>query len=239
MTGYDKDNIPSDITSGITIGSNAGTLLQPPMVNEITAVTTPTNDNTPSYTFKSSKSGTITYGGSCTSSTTSATVGNITINFNTLLDGTYSDCTLYVTSNTGVKGETLSVTPFTVDTTAPTVTFSPANGSTGVAITDNIIITFSEALRNIDNTELTDINIDSLNLITLVYSSAGNLAIDFDATINDNKTIITINPTDIDLDDPEVTHLVKSQSVNVAIGDTVEDYVGHRITASDATFDTQ
>ena len=60
MAGFDKDNIPSDITNSITTGSNAGILLQPPMVKEITAVTTPTKDNTPSYTFKSSKAGTIT-----------------------------------------------------------------------------------------------------------------------------------------------------------------------------------
>ncbi|HHZ98050.1 MAG TPA: hypothetical protein EYN68_00490 [Candidatus Marinimicrobia bacterium] len=126
MAGFDKDNIPSDITNSITTGSNAGILLQPPMVKEITAVTTPTKDNTPSYTFKSSKAGTITYGGSCISDNTSATTDNNTITFTTLSDGTHSNCILYVTSSTGVKGNSLSVTPFTVDTTAPTAYWTAA-----------------------------------------------------------------------------------------------------------------
>ena len=34
-----------------------------PVLTEITAVTTPTNDTTPDYTFSSSEAGTITYGG--------------------------------------------------------------------------------------------------------------------------------------------------------------------------------
>jgi hypothetical protein len=66
---------------------------------EITAVTTPTNDSTPDYTFYSSTAGTITYGGSCSSSTTSAVSGNNTITLNTLSLGTYSDCTVTVTDS--------------------------------------------------------------------------------------------------------------------------------------------
>ena len=50
-----------------------------PVIAEINAVTTPTDDNTPNYTFSSTEAGTITYGGSCSSSTTSATSGNNTI----------------------------------------------------------------------------------------------------------------------------------------------------------------
>ena len=38
-----------------------------PVIAEVTAVTTPTNDSTPDYTFSSSEAGTITYGGSCSS----------------------------------------------------------------------------------------------------------------------------------------------------------------------------
>ena len=100
------------------------------MVKEITAVTTPTKVNTPSYTFKSSKAGTITYGGNCSSDNTSATAENNTITFTTLSDGTYSNCNLYVTSSTGVKGKTLSVTSFTVDTTV-TANFTAATDNVG------------------------------------------------------------------------------------------------------------
>ena len=46
-----------------------------PVIAEVTAVTTPTKDTTPNYTFSSNEAGTITYGGSCSSGTTSATSG--------------------------------------------------------------------------------------------------------------------------------------------------------------------
>jgi Flp pilus assembly protein TadG len=69
------------------------------IIKEVTAVTTPTIDTTPNYTFSSSKAGTITYGGSCSSSTTIAISGKNTITFNALADGTYDDCTITVTEN--------------------------------------------------------------------------------------------------------------------------------------------
>ena len=50
-----------------------------PTIAEVTAVTTPTTDTTPDYTFSSDEAGTITYGGSCSSTTTSAVSGNNTI----------------------------------------------------------------------------------------------------------------------------------------------------------------
>ena len=46
-----------------------------PVIEETTKVTTPTNDSTPNYTFTSTEAGTITYGGSCSSGTTSAFPG--------------------------------------------------------------------------------------------------------------------------------------------------------------------
>ena len=71
------------------------------IIEEVTAVTTPTIDTTPNYTFSSTKVGTITYGGSCSSSTTIAIAGNNTITLNTLSDGTYSNCTITITDNSG------------------------------------------------------------------------------------------------------------------------------------------
>ena len=44
-----------------------------PVLTEVYPVTTPTDDPSPNYTFSSTKAGTITYGGSCSSGTTSAT----------------------------------------------------------------------------------------------------------------------------------------------------------------------
>jgi len=88
-----------NVSSSQTITSF--TVVIPPILGEVTAVTTPTNDTTPNYTFSSSKAGTITYGGSCSSSTTIAISGINTITFNALADGTYDDCTITVTENSG------------------------------------------------------------------------------------------------------------------------------------------
>ena len=86
-------------TAVVTADSNA-TVIEL-ILKEVTAVETPTTDTTPEYTFSSTKAGTITYGGSCSSSTTVAVTGNNTITLNTLSDGTYSDCTITVTDNAG------------------------------------------------------------------------------------------------------------------------------------------
>ena len=91
---------------------------------EVTAITTPTTDTTPDYTFSSTESGSITYGGSCSSSTTSAISGNNTITLNSLDNGTYSDCIITVTttitntitnenSESNLSGS-LTITSFTV-----------------------------------------------------------------------------------------------------------------------------
>ena len=87
---------------------------------EVTAITTPTTDTTPDYTFSSTESGTLTYGGSCSSSTTSAISGNNTITLSSLSVGTYADCTIIVSKTmTTNKSETtlsgsLTITSFTV-----------------------------------------------------------------------------------------------------------------------------
>ena len=85
-----------------------------PSISQATAVTTPTNDTTPNYTFSSTEAGTITYGGSCSSGTTSATSGNITITLVALSYGTYSDCTITVTDSVGNVSNTLTITSFIV-----------------------------------------------------------------------------------------------------------------------------
>ena len=95
-----------------------------PVIAEVTAVTTLSNDTTPNYTFSSSEAGTITYGGSCSSSTTSATTGNNTITLVSLSDGTYSNCTITVTDSAGNVSNTLEITSFTVDTTDNTTSTS-------------------------------------------------------------------------------------------------------------------
>ena len=85
-----------------------------PVIAEVTAVTTPNTDTTPNYTFSSDEAGTISYGGSCSSGTTSATSGNNTITLVSLGTGTYSDCTITVTDTAGNVSSTLTLSSFSV-----------------------------------------------------------------------------------------------------------------------------
>ncbi len=80
-----------------------------PVIAEVTAVTTPTTDTTPDYTFSSDEAGTITYGGSCSSSTTSAISGNNSITLVSLSTGSYTDCTITVTDADGNVSSTLTL----------------------------------------------------------------------------------------------------------------------------------
>ncbi|MDP6755858.1 MAG: Ig-like domain-containing protein, partial [Candidatus Marinimicrobia bacterium] len=117
-------------------------------------------------------------------------------------------------------------TPF-VDTTAPTVTFSPTNGATDVSVNSKITITFNEAVRNIDDSNLSDTNVDGL--ITLKENNDSGADISFDATINDEKTIITIDP---------VNSFIGGQVVYITIGASVEDYSDNATAAVSAIFST-
>ena len=117
-------------------------------IEEVTAVTTPTNDTTPNYTFSSIEAGTITYGGSCSSSTTSAIVGNNTITFNTLSEGTYANCTITVTNNSG-NIAILSISTFVIDTTAPSVSsFTLDDTVLKIGDTPTVSLVFSEAVTS-------------------------------------------------------------------------------------------
>ena len=118
-----------------------------------------------------------------------------------------------------------SITFEAADSTAPRLTFNPFDSEMGVAVNSNITITFDEAVRNTDNSALTDSNVDGLIRLKTTNSSGSD--IDFDATIDSDKKVITINP-DIDFSDEQVVY--------VAIGATVEDDSNNAISASSITF---
>jgi hypothetical protein len=104
-------------TGGDSDTGGGSTDTTPPVIAEVTPITTPTTDTTPDYTFSSSEAGTITYGGSCAtagSATTNAIVGHNLIIFNTLSVGNYSNCTIKVTDSAGNASNTLTITSFTV-----------------------------------------------------------------------------------------------------------------------------
>jgi len=154
VQGLEFDNSSGTTRNYFTIGATKPALL------EITPVSPQTKDTTPDYTFFSTLSGTINYGGSCSSDNSSA-VGedNNTITFRKpsgggLDEGTYTsdNCTISVTSN-NVVSDNLSLSSFVIDTNDPTllpVTIASNNSITTMAKTGDIItlsITSSEAIQ--------------------------------------------------------------------------------------------
>ena len=76
-------------------------------------------NNLVSFGFRSSKAGTISYSGSCISSTRNAIEGDHHIRFVMMVEGTYDDCAIQVTDSGGNKSEPLRVPSFKVDFTVP------------------------------------------------------------------------------------------------------------------------
>ena len=238
LSGLDDGNLTLSVTLTDPTG-NVGTTVTNtvtkdatlPVVTEVTPVTSPTAINTPSYTFNTTESGTLTVGGSCgTSTNTAVTAGNVSIiltqtnNTTALADGTYANCTITVTDASGNASATLNIPSFTVDATAPTAaTFAPANAANHPK-NNNLTITFNEAVRNIDNSEITNANIASL--ITLKLTNSVGADVPFSATIDVNKKIITVNPT-ADLTEAQVYYLAYAN---------VEDLVGNLRASENITF---
>lgn len=81
---------------------------------------------------------------------------------------------------------------YEADVTAPTTTFSPVNGATDVAVNTTITISFNEAIRNTDNSEITDVNVGSL--VTFKEKVSGN-TVAATTTIDASKKVITITPS--------------------------------------------
>jgi len=120
----------------------------PPVISEISSVPTFVNTSTPQYVFFSSEPGTIIYGGSCTSSITTATTATNTIILGPLSDGTYSDCTIQVKDFADNLSNILTISTFTVDTIPPQdPTSTPPSGTYTNSINVTLTATGSDYIR--------------------------------------------------------------------------------------------
>ena len=75
---------------------------------------------------------------------------------------------------------------------APIVSINILENATNVDVTANIVITFNQAVRNLDDSEITNENV--ANLISLTSAAKADVA--FTATINEAKTEIVVDPTE-------------------------------------------
>lgn len=119
ISGTIKDqagNTMTNFTPAINLGANKNLVINAvsPVLTPVTAVPNITNNLNPVYTFSSSKAGTITYGGDCSSSTTAAVSGNNTVTFNTLAIGSHSNCTITVADSSNNASAPLAVNVFVI-----------------------------------------------------------------------------------------------------------------------------
>ncbi|MEI7597184.1 MAG: lamin tail domain-containing protein [Bacteroidota bacterium] len=101
----------------------------------------------------------------------------------------------YVGKNSA--GDSIWASPGELDLSCTTV-FSqvfPAKNAINVAITTPISITFDTPIRNIDNSDITDLNISSLLVFKETDASGNNVP--FSATISTNKKVVSIVPTSV------------------------------------------
>lgn len=115
-----------------------------------------------------------------------------------------------------------------VDATPPTITFSPTNGATNFSAVGNITITFNEPARKIDDSPITQADIEG-GLVELRLTNSGGTMVPFTGTINGSSTIITIDPTSTLL--PNQIYFVKIEPV--------EDAANNATSASTITFTTE
>ena len=132
-----------------------------------------------------------------------------------------------VEDQAGNATATTSISFTARDSDPPVVSFFPSNSAVNVLRNSDITISFTEAIRNLDNTPITDANIDGL--ITLKASNSSGADISFDAFIDSTKENITITPT---------SNLPLNQVIYVAISASVEDEWDNAIAASSASFTT-
>ena len=198
-----------------------------PMLSSPSSIGT-TNDTTPDFTFTTDEAGTITYTGSCSSTTTAATVGANTVTFATLVDGTYSDCAVVVTDEAANASQPLSVPTFTVDTTSPS---QPTVAGTE-EVDGNITITFGEMVYLEDGTEVDAGNFkgeESMFVLEEEQFGGDSYTGISDYTVTKNGNVFTIDPTD---------DLKTGTTYRVKVADDYYDAVGNQGSEVAATFST-
>ena len=109
-----------------------------PVLTQVTEIVTPSNNTTPTYVFSSTQAGTMSYTGSSNFSPPNAVVGENSITFNTLVDGTYSNIKIFVTDDLGNVSNGLTIPTFVIDTTEPTMNITAKNSSKDVVYSGSI-----------------------------------------------------------------------------------------------------
>jgi alpha-tubulin suppressor-like RCC1 family protein len=141
----------------------------PPNLSQVTAITTPSSDTTPSYVFSSNQIGTIS-SNLTFSTTTSAIIGNNTITFSALEDGTYTGKTVTV-KNDGNLSTTLTIPDFTIETIGPNLTQITAIATPTLDNTPSYVFKSNKAGQITSNLSFTSTTSAIVGNNTITFSS--------------------------------------------------------------------
>ncbi|MBU3925792.1 Ig-like domain repeat protein, partial [Patescibacteria group bacterium] len=164
-----------------------------PVVTQVTSISTPTNDTTPSYVFNvdsvkqlpASVGGGITYGGSCGSGAPSSAIAGVnTTTYGPLLNATYADCTIIVTDAAGNASVALAIPSFEIDTIVATVFSITTEDTDFNGSVDKATIVFNDEIKDSTFSE-GDFTID------------GTPATIFGAGVSNDDTVILIFGTQV------------------------------------------
>ena len=86
----------------------------PPVLTEIKPVPEKISTDRPSYSFKTSKSGTLNFSGKCRGNVDKAVAGINHIALLTAELGAYNDCTMTLTDSSNNRSQPLKISPFVV-----------------------------------------------------------------------------------------------------------------------------
>ena len=152
-----------------------------------------------------------------------ASTAALALNGGTIKDAAGNSAILTL-PNPGESGSLSANKALVIDAAAPTITFSPVDGATAVALNSDITLIFNEAIRLIEgNATITNENVNAL--ITLKVDDGNGANLDFNAVIVGNT--ITIDPDN---------DFRAEQVIYVAIGATLEDASNNAISAASSTF---
>jgi uncharacterized protein (TIGR03790 family) len=107
-----------DTNGGSTTSNSTYTITINPLVvvSSVSTIPTPSTNRAPSFTFSSSKAGTLLFAGPCTpSSGTSVSPGSNTVTFNPLFNDTYSNCAFSVVDSLGYDSATTTLNSFSIN----------------------------------------------------------------------------------------------------------------------------
>ena len=107
----------SDVSGNTTKPMSLGTIRinsTAPVLAEIKPVPEKIHTDRPSYSFKTSKSGTLNFSGKCRGNVDKAVVGINHIALLTAEPGSYDDCTMTLTDSSNNQSHPLKISPFVV-----------------------------------------------------------------------------------------------------------------------------